>query len=206
MSETPQWYRDYLEDVSQQVRWVDRIRFRQAIHQAVPGLLQQGAEGETLLSLLVADFNFSPSPTTMDSSGTVVHEAAHHCISSSTPLGRCLFVLTSHNLHALPFLSPTITTFTPRQIWLYWRINNKLHTIEIPFWPPDVLEELERPRPDGESFDALPHAKALILRVDPQDWAAASVFWAAGLVTTSHWGDPATIARELATMMQNIRK
>jgi len=188
--------------VQQQVRWLDRVRFRRAIRQAVPGLLQQGAAGETLLSVLAASLYFSPSPSTMDHDGVIVREAAEACISSSARTARCFFALTSHNLHVFPFLSPTITTFVPDQILPLWRINRGLQTIEIPFFPADALPL----RGTADSPDPLPHLKALILRVDPRDWLAANLFWSAGLAAAAHWGDLATIARHLETATQNVRK
>lgn len=195
MAEMPQSYRDYLEDVSRQVRWLDCLRFRRAIRQAIPGLVQQGAVGETVLSVLASDFYLAPSPTRMDNNGGMLHDAAEHCISSSMPTGRCLLALTSHNLHVFPFRSPTITTFTPDQILPLWRFNNALRTIEIPFVPAEAVRSH-----DGD--DA--RLKALVLRVDQRDWATANRFLVAGLAATAHWGDPAAIVRQIETIMQNI--
>ena len=202
MRRISQSYRDYLDDVSEQVRWFDRIRFRRAIRQAIPGLVQQGAAGETLLSTLAATLYFSSSPTTMDSTGVVVREAAEICLASSARTPRCLFALTSHNLHVFPFRSPAITTFIPDQMLPFWRINNGLHTIEIPFFPPGALPL----RGAAHSVDPLPHLQALVLRVDPRDWVAANVFWSAGLAAAAHWGDPAAIANHLETVTQSMRK
>lgn len=195
MSEISQSYRDYLEDVGRQVRWLDCLRFRRALRQAIPGLVQQGAVGETILSVLASDFYLASSPTRMDNNGEILHDAAEHCISSSMPTGRCLLALTSHNLHVFPFRSPTITTFTPDQILPFWRIHNALRTIEIPFIPAEAVR-----LHDGENAQL----EALVLRVDQRDWAAANCFWLAGLAATAHWGDPAAIVRRIETVVQNI--
>ena len=204
-----QSYRDYLEDVSQQVRWVDRVRFRRALRQAVPGLVQQGSEGETLLSLLVANFCFSPFSTVMDEGGSILRDAAEHCVASSAPTLRCLFALTSHNLHAFPFLSPTVTTFTPDQIFPLWRINNGTKTIEIPYYPAKDLALIRAARPEDRVIDPLPHLnfpslKAIILCVDPQDWTVANTFWSLGLAATTHWEDPGAILRHFESVMRSV--
>ncbi len=206
MLQMPQSYRDYLDDVSRQVRWLDRVRFRRAIRQAIPGLVQQGAAGETLLSVLAAGFYISPSATTMDSSGVIVRDAAEECITSSARPPRCLFALTSHSLHAFPFLSPTVTTFVPDQILPLWRINNGLQTIEIPFFPPEALALRGTSDSEDDSFDPLPHLKSLVLRADPQDWAAANVFWSAGLAAAAHWGDPVAIVSHIESVTRSMRK
>jgi len=197
-----QSYRDYLDDVHQQVRWMDRVRFRYAVRQAIPGLVQQGAPGETLLSVLAADLYVSPSATTMDNDGAILRDAAEHCISSLPAPRRCLFALTSHSLHTFPFLSPTVTTFLPDQLLPLWRINNGLRTVEIPFFPPDTLAM----RRAGESLDPLTQMKALVLRVDSRDWVAANIFWSAGLAAAAHWGDPAAIVSHMQSVGQSMRK
>ncbi len=184
MSQTPQWYRDYLEDVSQQVRSLDRVRFRRAIRHGVPGLLQHGPTDETLLSVLVADLHIPPAP--------------------STP--RCLFVLTSHNLHVYPQQHTNITTFVGDQMLPVWKIDNRSHTIEIPFFPPEVLAGLRERRQEDDSFDHLTQMRSLFLRVHPSDWEAANVFWAAGNCAAYHWGDPAAIMRHFEAAMQKIKK
>lgn len=202
MPDPLQSYRDYLDDVRQQVRWLDRVRFRYPIRQAIPGMLQQGEEGETLLSVLAAGLYISPTVTTMDSEGVVLRDAAEQCISTLPPPRRCLCALTSHGLHIFPFLSPTVTTFLPEQILPLWRIHNGLHTVEIPFFPPEAMALLER----DESDDSHSHLKALVLRVDAPDWLAANAFWSAGLAAAAHWRDPSAIARHLESVAQKMGK
>src|SRR2546422_5798270 len=128
MAKTPQWYREYLEDARQQIGWLDRVfRFRRAIREGVPALLQQSEGDETLLSLLVADRRILPAPLAQ----------------------RCLFVLTSHNLHVYPQQHSRITTFVGDQILPLWKVDNISHTIEINFIPSSVLPEAL----SGESID-----------------------------------------------------
>lgn len=202
MSKMPQWYREYLEDVSDQLRWVDRICFRRAIRQAIPALLQQGAEGETLLALLAADVYVASSPTRMDGNGVIVHEAAAHC---SGRLTRSLFALTSHCMHQFPFRSRVFTTFVAEQALPLWRIHNKFRTIEIPFLPPEALKLLNMQREENNAFDPPLH-EALILRVDHRDWMAATIFWSAGLAASIHWGNPVAIQNHLETAMEKAMK
>lgn len=193
-------YRDYLDDIRRQVRWVHRIMFRRAIRQAIPGLLQQGAPGETLLAVLAARCYISPSATTMDSDGVTVHDVAESCVSSLPLPQRSLFALTSHCLHAFPLLGPMFTTFVPDQLPGLWRINNGLRTIEIPFLPPNAVERLKAMLNAGDMSDPGMLRNSLVLRVDSRDWVAANSFWAAGLLAASHWGDAAAIVSHMQSM------
>ena len=181
MSRQQQWYREYLEDARQQIGWIDRVfRFRRAIREGVPALLQHSPEEETLVSLLVADLCILPAPVAQ----------------------RCLFVLTSHNLHVYPQQHSRITTFVGDQISPLWKIDNRAYTIEIPFSPPEVMEA----RSEDDTIDPLTQFRTLLLRVHPRDWMAANVFWAAGLAAANHWGDPAAIMQHMEDAMRKVSK
>ena len=185
MAKKAQWYREYLEDARQQIGWVDRnLHFRRAIREGVPALLQHSPEEETLLSLLVADLRILPAPAEQ----------------------RCLFVLTSHNLHIYPRQHSRITTFVGEQISPLWRIDNSSHTIEIPFTPAEDMEAIRKSRLTDDSLDNPTQTRSLLLRVHRRDWVAANGFWSTGLAAGNHWGNAAAIMQHMEEVMQKVQK
>ncbi len=197
MAQMPQWYKDYLEDIRRLVGWMDRLRFKQVLHNAVPALLQN--QKATLITLLAADVYGIPFCSRMDENNVVVREAAEFG-SSKNSIGRSIVVLTSQGLHVFPEQSPRSTTFVGDQLLALWRINNRLLSIEIPYVPHNTMKILQTT--DYKSFDPDAHVHSLVLRVKSGDWAVANMFWAVGNAVGAGnlWGDPDAITRHIQNM------